>query len=72
MNQERASSKKTPKGPASGSLIGMSAVAFVDATYSVPKSITVVHAAFEAQEVRAGRDGSVPGDQDPVPRAAAG
>ena len=34
-----------------------SPVAFIDATYSVPKSITVVHAAFEAQEVRARRDG---------------
>jgi conjugative relaxase-like TrwC/TraI family protein len=34
-----------------------SAVAFIDATYSVPKSITVVHAAFEAQEVRARRSG---------------
>jgi conjugative relaxase-like TrwC/TraI family protein len=34
-----------------------SAVAFIDATYSVPKSITVVHAAFEAQEVAARRDG---------------
>jgi conjugative relaxase-like TrwC/TraI family protein len=28
-------------------------VAFLDATYSVPKSITVLHAAFEAQEVKA-------------------
>lgn len=35
-----------------------SPVAFIDATYSVPKSITVVHAAFEAQEVRARRDGN--------------
>lgn len=34
-----------------------SPVAFIDATYSVPKSITVMHAAFEAQEVRARGDG---------------
>jgi conjugative relaxase-like TrwC/TraI family protein len=34
-----------------------SAVAFIDATYSVPKSITVVHAAFEAQEVKARCEG---------------
>lgn len=34
-----------------------SAVAFIDATYSMPKSITVVHAAFEAQEVAARRTG---------------
>jgi conjugative relaxase-like TrwC/TraI family protein len=34
-----------------------SPVAFLDATYSVPKSITVVHAAFEAQEVSARRGG---------------
>jgi conjugative relaxase-like TrwC/TraI family protein len=34
-----------------------SAVAFIDATYSVPKSITVVHAAFEAQEVKARHQG---------------
>src|SRR5215207_6509501 len=34
-----------------------SPVAFIDATYSVPKSITVVHAAFEAQEVNARRHG---------------
>ena len=32
-------------------------VAFYDVTFSVPKSITVVHAAFEAQEVQARRDG---------------
>lgn len=30
-------------------------VAFLDATYSVPKSITVLHTAFEAQEVNAQR-----------------
>jgi conjugative relaxase-like TrwC/TraI family protein len=34
-----------------------SAVAFIDATHSVPKSITVVHAALEAQEVAARRAG---------------
>jgi len=34
-----------------------SPVSFIDATYSVPKSVTVVHAAFEAQEVAARRAG---------------
>jgi conjugative relaxase-like TrwC/TraI family protein len=32
-------------------------VAFLDATFSVQKSITVLHTAFEAQEVNARRDG---------------
>ena len=35
-------------------------VAFWDATYSVPKSITVLHAAFEAQEVKARAAGDEP------------
>ncbi|MGQ0843481.1 MAG: MobF family relaxase [Sporichthyaceae bacterium] len=35
-------------------------VAFMDATFSVQKSITVLHTAFEAQEVAARRRGDVP------------
>jgi hypothetical protein len=32
-------------------------IAFMDVTFSVQKSITVLHAAFEAEEVRAGKTG---------------
>jgi conjugative relaxase-like TrwC/TraI family protein len=32
-------------------------IAFMDVTFSVPKSVTVLHAAFEAQEVKARRAG---------------
>jgi conjugative relaxase-like TrwC/TraI family protein len=34
-------------------------IAFMDVTFSVPKSITVLHAAFEAQEVKARRGGDL-------------